>query len=288
MTDAYDIVARATLASLVAGDPVPFDVLIQAFDEVPGDTQVPLTRLPEGMVKLDRDWPNLGGIEKIERWLDPVNAPKYGDIRDLLLTLPAGDIHGAASYAYVSDLFVVRFEIIRQLDPQPISVFEFGALYGYFLVTAYAACAPDRIGWCDNEQHTAGSNRMVAMNLAEVVDENDRPEIKFFTHRDQVLAEQERRRGDPPHYAHDPSLYYDLVSVDAGHSYDECLADLHAAHQLRPRWIMVDDWTAATHMAEVQSATRKFLETVGDDEYVLSEHVTANGLALLTAQARRG
>lgn len=197
----------------------------------------------------------------------------YGDIRDILLALPHGDIHGHGSYAWNSDIFTVRWQLIHDLGPYCTSVFEYGALYGYFLVTALDACRYiQRVGWVDNEQHTANSNQIVAHNLADLLAGPPDRLIewpRFYRHRDQ-LHEDVMRLG----------LRYDLVSVDAGHSYDECLADLHSAHRLRPRWIMVDDWTAETHTDDVQGATRAFLAE--RPEYVLSEHETVNGLAVLT------
>jgi hypothetical protein len=207
----------------------------------------------------------------------------YGDVRDLLLKLPHGDIHGNGSYAWNSDIFTVRWEIINELGRHELgrhvsSVFEYGALYGYFLVTALSASSNiRRVGWVDNEQHTANSNQIVAHNLADVIAKFEQERVgyfvdwpRFYRHRDQ-LHEDVFRLG----------LQYDLVSVDAGHSYDECLADLHSAHRLRPRWIMVDDWTAETHTDDVQGATRAFLAE--RPEYELSgEYDTVNGLAVLT------
>lgn len=192
--------------------------------------------------------------------------PTFGDVRDTLVNLPHGDPWGGASYCQL-DLFTVRFDLIRRLEPQPTSVFECGALYGYFLVTALEA-APTirRVGWVDNESHSPGSNLMCLENLASLDGAHELDGwVSFYTWR-----------GDIP-----PSARYDLVSVDSDHSYDGCLADLRAAHKLEPSWIFVDDWIAGAHGDDIRAATTAFL-LEADDAYTVTEHTTVNGLAVLT------
>lgn len=180
----------------------------------------------------------------------------YGDIRDLLVSLPHGSPNAATRYVRL-DLFTVRHELIRRLVPAPRSVFEFGALYGYFLVTALdAAPSIRRVGWVDDESHTPGSN---AMALCNVVAES----VMCWSSRSHIP----------------PGLQYDLVQVDAAHSFEECLADLEAAALLEPRWIMVDDWTAHP---DVVRATILWLHRQPEGLWELSEHETVNGLGLLT------
>lgn len=190
------------------------------------------------------------------------------DIRDVLKQLPYPP-DDATRYA-LTDLFTVRHKIIRGLDPQPRSVFEFGALKGFFLVTALdAAPSIEIVGWVDNEQHTPGSNLMVEVNLDSIT---DRCAIEWW-----------RDRGDVP-----AGLQFDLVQVDSDHSYAGCLADLEAAAKLEPSWIMVDDWISETHIADIQAAT---LDWVDEQQHIhrvrweLTEHQTVNGLALLTRLA---
>jgi hypothetical protein len=206
---------------------------------------------------------------------------EYGDIRDILFALPHHDPHGGTSY-YKSDLFTVRHEIIRGLDPQPTSVFEFGALYGYFLVTALDALHandPDSgfqlVAWCDNETHTPGSNIMCEMNLRHAfpfLETAERgyflaPLYKYVTSREQIPA----------------GVTFDLVQVDSDHSYEGCLADLRAAEKLNPRWIMIDDWTS-DHGPDISRAVSSWFEET-EHHWDTEPFETANGLLLLTRQS---
>lgn len=197
-----------------------------------------------------------------------MTAEPFNDIRDTLIALPHGDPHGSTAYVR-SDLFTVRHELIRELRPAPTSVFEFGALYGYFLVTALDA-APSivAVGWVDNEQHTSESNQLCDANLREYLTDRG---------REDTLAWHGRLRDEVP-----ITHRYDLVSVDSDHSYTGCLADLHAAHRLNPRWIFVDDWDAETHRDDIRAAVAQFRLIDISDEYDLAKHDTVNGLAVLT------
>lgn len=187
----------------------------------------------------------------------------YGDIRDVLQALPHPP-HDGTAYA-LTDLFTVRHEIIRQLDPQPTSVFEFGTLFGYFLVTALdAAPSIDRVGWVDNETHTPGSNQIALANVTAT-----RPDI------DPIYVYD---RGDAG-----PALFqsWDLVQVDSDHSFEGCLFDLNVALAMQPRWIMVDDWIAEGHRQAIKAAVQTWLKEA-PGEWRLDEYVTQNGLAVLT------
>lgn len=198
----------------------------------------------------------------------------YGDVRDVLAGLPHH--HGGNHYMLDDTIFPVRERIIRSLDPQPRSVFEFGALVGYFLVTAlHAAPSIERVGWIDNESHTPGSNELCFANVCSVprgakTIGNGRGEARWALSRDAVTW-------------NGFELGYDLVQVDADHSYPECLADLHAADQLQARWIFVDDWTAEVHAEDVQLATFTFMAE-SRSGWGLVEYKTTNGLAVLTRE----
>lgn len=211
------------------------------------------------------------------------DQPPFGDIRDTLVDLPHGDPYGGMSYVR-SDLFTVRHALIRQLEPGPTSVFEFGALVGYFLVTALdAASSIERVGWVDDESHTPGSNAMCLRNVMSVRSWNS-SRLDWWPSRDNVLDGLMQRHDSPLRAT------YDLVSVDSDHSYEGALADLRAAHALSPRWIFIDDWTAGTHGDDIHAAVETFLADVTDwrddeddwCEYDLAEYVTVNGLAVLT------
>jgi len=183
----------------------------------------------------------------------------YGDVRDLLQHLP----HRFDGDSYmVSDIFTSRFEILRSLDPQPRSVYEFGALFGYFLVTAVAACPSiKRVGWCDNEVDIPRSNYYCDENVFSV-----RPEVK----RQCCFRREDAPTGET----------WDVVSVDSGHSFECCLADLEAAEKMRPRLIFVDDYTADGHAENIGPAVARYLEESAFPwELELLE--TVNGLAVL-------
>lgn len=211
-----------------------------------------------------------------------MTVERFNDVRDTLLALPHGDPHGGTAYVR-SDIFTVRHDLIRQLEPAPRSVFEFGALYGYFLVTALEAAGDsiERVYWVDDESHTPDSNRMCMENL--IWWSNHRIDLDART---RSLIYQYGRDRDWPERFTTPAQF-DLVSVDSDHSYEGCLADLHAAHRLNPRWIFVDDWTSETHAADIQRATGDFIASTRSAEdrfgvYTFAEHDTANGLAVLT------
>jgi hypothetical protein len=180
----------------------------------------------------------------------------YPDVRETLANLPHPPTQ-AMRYALDTDIFVVRHEIIRALDPPPRSVFEFGALYGFFLVTALdAAPSIGRVGWVDNESHTPGSNQKCLENVLSV-----RPDVELIT-----------------------AATADLMHVDGDHSFAGCLADLRTAALLGTRTLMVDDWTAELHRADIRSAVDEWLWEE-PASWRLDVYETANGLAVLTKQA---
>lgn len=183
----------------------------------------------------------------------------YGDVRDVLATLP----HDGPHHRQLPLLYPVRERLIRRLRPRPQSVFEFGTLLGWFLVTAISA-APTirRVGWVDYERDLPGSNSLAAVNVRSLGRDLD---LDYGSDRRAAL-----RFGQA-----------DLVQVDGDHSYDGCLHDLLIAHTaLHPRWILVDDWTAPNHQKDVQEATRDFVRLSG--AYRLRQYETENGLAVLT------
>lgn len=198
----------------------------------------------------------------------------YGDIRDTLLRLP--NHHGGNGYM-VTDLFTVRWEIIRRLDPQPTSAFEFGALCGYFLVTALdAAPSIDRVGWVDTEVHTRDSNEMCVENIEAYLREHRRNAWAGYA-TDHVDASLLFSQMGP----------FDLVAVDSDHSYQGCLNDLRAASLLRPTTIMIDDWTAGFHEPEIKKAADEWRaeEVKAGRRWRCDEYPTVNGLAVFTRLA---
>jgi hypothetical protein len=180
---------------------------------------------------------------------------EYGDVRDVIVAAPNWGQHGYA----VSDIFTVRFPLIQELAPR--SVFEFGSLLGYFLLTAIAAAPSiERIGWIDTETDIAGSNQLCAENLADYTNKTGHALNVFYETRTRQCAEFGTA---------------DLVQVDGAHSYADCLTDLVWAMELEPKTIFVDDY-AAIH--DVRRATDEFARwQMLEVEY----HETVNGLAVL-------
>ena len=191
----------------------------------------------------------------------------YGDVRDVLMGLPFPPDAGT-SYA-LTDLFTVRHEIISKLDPPPRSVFEFGTLYGFFLVTALDACpSVTRVGWVDNESYAARSNDMCLLNVTAT---------KATTNWVYGFG----RDGPRAARMYDPDPIWELVQVDGDHTEEGCLADLRAAENLKPKWIFIDDWTSGTHGEEIGRAVERFLKD-SSSSWGLDEYRTVNGLAVLT------
>lgn len=181
----------------------------------------------------------------------------FDDVRDVIVSAPHwyGPGHGYAT----SDIFTVRHPLIRDLAPR--SVFEFGALLGYFLLTAVdAAPSINRVGWIDTEGDMPNSNTLCAENLADYAARHNRDLTVFYeTQTRQCLTFD----------------HADLVQVDGAHSYPDCLTDLIWAMELTPKAIFVDDYDAIEGVAR---ATDEFAAWQGVQ---VEHHVTVNGLAVL-------
>jgi len=185
----------------------------------------------------------------------------YGDVRDVLAALP----HHRGGEYWRTDMFPVKHAYLAEHAPDARSVFEFGALVGYFLVTALDACPGiERVAWVDSELHTPGSNLLCEANVRAAL--ADRLGVRLNAWSTSVLsylaASHWRKR-------------YDVVQVDGEHSLHACLVDLSLALAMRPKLILVDDTDA---IAEVREAVELFAGYVGlEPEY----HATVNGFAVL-------
>jgi hypothetical protein len=190
--------------------------------------------------------------------LPPMPQQPYGDIRDVIVAAPNWGGHGYA----LMDLFTVRWEIIRALDPQPASVFEFGTLLGYFLLTAIDASPTIRkVGWIDTELDFPGSNELADENVRDLFEKQGRP-------YDPLFWDETTRNCRTFSHA-------DLVQVDGAHTYADCITDLFWARELTPRTIFVDDYLA---LDEVKLATNDFAQFF---ELPVEVYETVNGLAVL-------
>jgi len=139
---------------------------------------------------------------------------------------------------WVYDLYPVRGDIARIVEP--CSVFEFGAMLGWALV-AFALGPekpPTRIGWVDDESHTADSNRCVRENLRSIPALSHTRLSPYFNTFDALAFRQA-----------------DLVAVDSDHSLDGTMRDLLVAYRLKPRVIVIDDMDA---IREVREASLNF------------------------------
>lgn len=182
-------------------------------------------------------------------------ASPYGDVRDVLVGLPAFGDDGFATLDQGGlPLYPVRQRIAELVRPD--RVFEFGAYRGYALV-AFACGWPHvrAFGWIDNEQHTPGSNLLCRRNLRSVA---STAQVWFRT--------LSHRAGEFGHA--------DLVHVDGEHTYGGCMLDLVYAFRLDPRVVLVDDYTA---IATVKQATDDYARALDLEGFYVS---TVNGLAV--------
>lgn len=188
----------------------------------------------------------------------PFEGP-WNDVRDVIVKAPRFGGHGYATLETDDGppLFPVRHKIIRELDPQPETVFEFGSLLGYFLMTAVdAAPSIARAGWIDTERDQPGSNEFCAENVKYVRSSVD----TWYSTRTRDCLEFGQA---------------DLVQVDGAHSFPDCLTDLIWALELCPATIMIDDYKA---IPEVKRAADVFAKWV---DRPLEYHETVNGLAVI-------
>lgn len=185
--------------------------------------------------------------------------PAFGDVRDRLIALPHHPWPDPATGGHyvTSDIFPTKHRVLQQLAPKAVSVFEIGALVGYFLVTACDALAGvERVGWIDNETYLPGSNRMCGENLEAA-----------FPYVAQ-LSPPALIDGWPPSW--------DVVHVDGDHSYDWCLHDLRGALGHDPMLIVVDD--TDSHPNTVRPAVLDFCAEISRTPRF---YTTANGFAAI-------
>lgn len=210
-------------------------------------------------------------------------AAPFGDIRDLIEALPE---HAGGTGYRTSDIFTEKHRWLRENVPDARSVFEFGALCGYFLVTALDACPKiDTVGWCDNELHTPGSNEMVWRNLAETLrarDAHDDPTVDVEEWADARVRIANDRHDiecswwtSPRDLEITEAMRFDVVQVDGEHTYRAALIDLTLAFAMRPRAILVDDSHA---IAEVKAAIEDFRGYLGLEAEWFE---TVNGFAVI-------
>lgn len=198
----------------------------------------------------------------------------HGDIRDVLEALPHHPWadHANGDHYVSSDIFPTKWEVLRREVPDARSVFEFGALVGYFLVTALDACPKiERVAWVDVEIAHPDSNDLCAANVvAASKGRKPFPRSRWFdkTHP-HVLAHLLYTDGEAR------PAQYDVVHVDGDHSYKGCLIDLTLGLAMNPQLLLVDDYQA---IGEVRAATDDFAQHMG---LTVEAFETVNGLAVI-------
>lgn len=200
-----------------------------------------------------------------EGWAVSPHGP-YDDVRDVLY---AAEGHGGDSHKEAPLLYPVRERLFREWRPQ--SILEYGTLAGFVLLTALHASPVLKVcAWVDAELHTPGSNRIALRNVRWYAREAGRKLQTWHGYgRDDLDACPWRR--------------FDVVSIDADHSEDECFADLcHAERFFMPGRYVVDDWAASSHGDDIHRAVARFREACDPGVFRLDEYETENGLAVMT------
>lgn len=198
-------------------------------------------------------------------------GPAFGDCRDVLVAAPR-QAYADVSPSYVcSDIFPAKLEAIREYAPGARSVFEIGAFYGHFLLTALEACPETlrTIWWSDNEIDAQHSNGYVHENLswwAQRMPYDEKLSMSWgpFTYR---VVNAIREHGFP----------IDLVHVDGAHGEKDALADIVWALSLQPKIVIVDDTDNAYHPG-VRAAVAFVAEQCGLE---VRWYATVNGFAVI-------
>jgi hypothetical protein len=159
------------------------------------------------------------------------------DVRDFLRTLPVTR-NPATGYDYTeADWFNVwngyPFYVRAVEEIRPASVLEIGTFLGFGLAAfAYGCETIERLTSLDNESYIPGSQQACAANLS------------FFRGETRLVGSLEEARGE-----------YDLIHVDADHTFAGALHDMAFAWGLGPRVMLVDDYA---FLEEVRQAVGAF------------------------------
>ncbi len=150
--------------------------------------------------------------------------PAHIDVREFLETLPnvknpiTGEDYRQADWFRAWNgypCYTRAAELIR-----PKSILEIGAFLGFGLAAfIHGASKIDRVTAMDNESYIPGSQELCAANLS------------FFGGGKEFVRSLEETRGT-----------YDLVHVDADHTFQGALDDIAFAWGLGPRVMLVDDY----------------------------------------------
>lgn len=128
---------------------------------------------------------------------------------------------------------------------QPRRILEIGAFEGYGLISFWlgAGAAVQRLDWIDAETYAPGTNACCQENITAAAAQ---------------LGWRQPRSVCAPDWAHLPAKgRYDLIHVDAGHSFAEAFTDIVCAWQRQPQVLLVDDYA---FLPEVTRAVQRFSE----------------------------
>ncbi len=136
-----------------------------------------------------------------------------------------------------------RFKSAVSAVLRPASILEMGVRYGYS-AAAFLAASPNASFYgvdADNGLHGGVEGAMAYASTMLT---------SRFPGRNIKLKKLDTQEADPD------GSGYELIHVDADHSYAGCLNDLWIAARLGTGWILVDD---ISHLASVAKAVRDFL-----------------------------
>lgn len=125
---------------------------------------------------------------------------------------------------------------------KPRSILEIGAFEGFGLLSFVAGYPRvECLAWIDAQKYVSDSNEQCEKNLgAGFKMLGIKPVLTcYWESGDEFVSDHAFGSGE-----------YDLIHVDAGHTYDECYSDLEFAVALEPRIILVDDYLYHTEVAE--------------------------------------
>jgi len=140
-----------------------------------------------------------------------------------------------------------KFRLARLLQPRRI--LEIGVRFGYSAAAFLAASPGAEYYGVDADNGTNGGT-FGAHRAARAMLAREFPDSVIKITKLDTLKETPKGSG------------YDLVHVDADHSFEGCLNDLHLAARLGSRWVLVDDMQNA-HVPGVARAVRDFLAQTG-------------------------
>ncbi len=175
-------------------------------------------------------------VEELVR-LSPPDRP----VQNILALLPHVQPEYLSSDWFWAETYYPLYSLLARAL-QPKSIVEIGSLQGFSLISMLngASSVKDTV-WVDNELYLPNSNQMCYEN------------IRFFyrTFHPHVAIPDlkfHHQTWDLLRYIHAGS--FDLIHIDGAHTYEGKLRDLIVCSNLRPKYIILDDYAnTANHEA---------------------------------------